>query len=709
MKKTLLIALIFSALAAAQRTDYGDRNLIGNLVIGGQRTGISGGTTLPATCSTKDIFFKTDGSAGAKVYGCESANTWVVQGSVGGGVWGSITGTLSSQTDLSTALGLKTAWTQNTSDPPGTCPGSGAAISFHSNTSQDTYWGCNGTNTPSQIITDGFAWVNPAWITSLPFTKITGVATKAQQHAATVYTDQINAFGAGLLQSFTHNGTASGFRWAPVAGNPSSFQSGDAWYNLTDNRPRVVLNSTIVRFAIQEPSGTPATNDCARFNSSGYLESAGAACGSGGGISGLTTNTIPRAASSTTIADSNILQVASGAITLAKNLSFPAATAITASATPTWDLSLNNTYTFAPTANVTSWTISNAPAGAATIVLVITNDSTPRTVAAPTGFVGFDGPDANASSVYVQIYDKVGSTYYGRPGRCVATCSSGFDTKSGKTSGSATRGVADIAGTPNRINEPIATGNNLGVMQTDGANPQQASWQDSTGIGNIVRATSATLVTPALGTPSAAVLTNATGLPAAGIASGTIATARLGSGTANGTTYLRGDQTWATVSGGAVWKENRPVAIRTSGSGVTPLVNANGSFSVSASIPTGLHTVSLNNAGTESAAWSFYLDDRFTAAGVITASVFAISDSSATYNLIADTACVGTGEGTPGTFNSSANASQAMLGGSTLVKITIPAIPTTNCAAGEYMEVRLTRGTDTPGDIIYVTGIALTQ
>lgn len=42
------------------------------------------GTTLPATCTIGQIFFKTNASAGANIYNCTSANSWTAQGSAGG-------------------------------------------------------------------------------------------------------------------------------------------------------------------------------------------------------------------------------------------------------------------------------------------------------------------------------------------------------------------------------------------------------------------------------------------------------------------------------------------------------------------------------------------------------------------------------------------------------------------------------------------------
>jgi len=55
--------------------------------------------------------------------------------------------------------------------------------------------------------------------------------------------------------------------------------------------------------------------------------------------------------------------------------------------------------------------------------------------------------------------------------------------------------------------------------------------------------------------PSGVTLANAgtvTGIPASAISSGTIATARLGSGTASSSTFLRGDQTYAEAGGGSL-------------------------------------------------------------------------------------------------------------------------------------------------------------
>lgn len=77
---------------------------------------------------------------------------------------------------------------------------------------------------------------------------------------------------------------------------------------------------------------------------------------------------------------------------------------------------------------------------------------------------------------------------------------------------------------------------------------------DSTGTGNVVRATSPTIVTPTIASFANAGHNHQDAAGGAQLvatsvfASGTVPTARLGSGSATSSTFLRGDQTWASAA-----------------------------------------------------------------------------------------------------------------------------------------------------------------
>ncbi len=271
---------------------------------------IKTGVGLPATCSAGEMFFLSNATPGLNLYGCTSPNTWTAQSQTGG------SGTV-------TSVGLALPGIFTVSGTPVTSSGtlSGALSSQLANL---VLASPNGSSGPPS-----FRALAPADIPSLNYEPANSniqehIAARSNPHAVTKsqvglgnVTDDLQLKAASNLADLANAAMARtnlGLGGAAVlnlgtsagtvaAGNDSRFTDARtptphaASHNSDGSDPLSLgnLGGTISYSQIAPASrqgtglkvqmfggGTPATDDCAKFDAAGNIVSAGTSCGATG-------------------------------------------------------------------------------------------------------------------------------------------------------------------------------------------------------------------------------------------------------------------------------------------------------------------------------------------------------------------------------------------------------------------------------------------
>jgi hypothetical protein len=290
------------------------------------------GTALPATCNPGEMFFKTNNTPGQNLYGCAPANTWTQLS--GGGTSGTVSTATSGQFGFYAANGTTiTGHTLVVGDipvlnyqSPLNFTGSGAKTASSTGTLLNN--DCAKWDATGNIIDSGAPCANVASGTAGQFGFYFTNGNALTPH--TLVAGDIPALNYQPPLSFTGSGskTASSTgaiaapdcaRWdssgnivdagAPCATVAAGASGQFAYYSAAGSAltSHTLKASDIPVLSYQAPlaftgngtktassTGSYAANNCAKWDASGNIVDAGAACGSGGG-GGLT------APSSTTI------------------------------------------------------------------------------------------------------------------------------------------------------------------------------------------------------------------------------------------------------------------------------------------------------------------------------------------------------------------------------------------------------------------------
>jgi len=302
----------------------------------------------------------------------------------------------------------------------------------------------------------------------------TGRLSAARSHADAVYNSQVNAYVAGMKQSFASNGTSAALRLVPFAGAPSSLQEGDMYYDDVSHSMKCVEDAVptakdCVFSGVHDPGGNGVVIRTSPTTTTFNVGSA---------------NRIMRWVTTTTVGDSNLGQNAStGALENLKGTSDPA-TVVASGGTPVFNLSTSDSQDHTLTSNIT-FTFSNppaAPAGAKFIRMIWRQNGTGGwTITCPGTVFNCIQPDPTPNAVTIQILQFDGTNYAVIASTCVATCASGYTDWYGKTTGHVSWGVRDVTGTPADVDvpsaDPTAAGYVLKVTQAgSGATPTQLGW-----------------------------------------------------------------------------------------------------------------------------------------------------------------------------------------------------------------------------------------